>query len=211
MAVGDYKGGLHLWNVADGKARAVLKGQTREVRFLAFSADGKSIVSVAGGSKPGADAEPVEVWVWKTDTGQRAACIDWPKGHVCCVALSPDGRILAVGGSEESPRRRFTGILQLWNVDTGKKLHSHRGRAERYASLAFSQDGKTLAAGQGTVGTPAGCDVELWDVATGQQHASLHGHTRDVDFVAFSPDGNTLVAGDQEGAVKTWEAEPELR
>ena len=56
--------------------------------------------------------------------------------------------------------------------------------------MAFSPDGKTLAAGA------ADGTVRLWDMATRQPIGNpLNGHGGAVNSVAFSPDGKTLAAG----------------
>ena len=62
-------------------------------------------------------------------------------------------------------------------------------------SVAFSPDGKTLAAGYGGVGGGGG--VVLWDAAGRKRLAEdpLPVKEGDVQSVAFSPDGKTLAAG----------------
>ncbi len=55
-------------------------------------------------------------------------------------------------------------------------------------SIAFSPDGKTLAAGSDD-GT-----VRLWDVAVGDELSRFEGHSSGVRAVAFSPDGKTLAS-----------------
>ena len=62
-------------------------------------------------------------------------------------------------------------------------------------SVAFSPDGKTLAAGYGVVGGVGG--VVLWDAAARKRLADepLAVKEGDVSSVAFSPDGKTLAAG----------------
>ena len=73
--------------------------------------------------------------------------------------------------------------------------------------MAFSPDGKTLAAGYGGVG---GGGVVLWDVAARER---LHGRAArreegDVTSVAFSPDGKILAAGYDvggDGGVVLWD------
>ena len=63
--------------------------------------------------------------------------------------------------------------------------------------MAFSPDGRTLAAANGDI-------VQLWDVATGQATATLFGHTEHVWSVAFSPDGRTLASGSMDKTVRLW-------
>ena len=62
-------------------------------------------------------------------------------------------------------------------------------------SVAFSPDGKTLAAGYGVGGVGGG--VVLWDAAARKRLADdpLPVKEGDVSSVAFSPDGKTLAAG----------------
>ena len=75
-------------------------------------------------------------------------------------------------------------------------------------SIAFSPDGRTLAAGYGHAGYEAGVShVRLWDVDTGEDLGKLPGITDLPGFIsndgvneavgalAFSPDGRYVVAG----------------
>jgi WD40 repeat protein len=71
--------------------------------------------------------------------------------------------------------------------------------AGRFAAVAFSPDGKTLAAGswEGT--------VTLWDVNSGRERTTLKAHEEVACSVAFSPDGKRLVTGGWDDAVKLWD------
>src|SRR5262249_39069161 len=105
----------------------------------------------------------------------------------------------------------------LWDVKSSKRratLQSFNpeGREEDIhgaLSVAFSPDGKTLAAG-----TSGG--LKLWDVTSGKQVAARKGPPG--WSVAFSPDGKTLATAEsnrgtarnasQEGAIRLWELVP---
>jgi RNA polymerase sigma factor (sigma-70 family) len=103
-------------------------------------------------------------------------------GEIHAVALSPDGKILAVGDKSCQ--------LKLWNVDARKEMAVLAQRAdgpEWILCLAFSPDGKILASG--------GVDrhVTLWDVAKKEWKVTLN-VAADVYAVAFSPDGKFLAS-----------------
>ncbi|HVE70669.1 MAG TPA: tetratricopeptide repeat protein [Thermoanaerobaculia bacterium] len=67
-------------------------------------------------------------------------------------------------------------------------------------TLAFSPDGRFLAAGSGD-------DVLLRDFATSQPLAHLRGHSHWVKVCAFSHDGSLLAAGDYSGNLYVWDAQ----
>ena len=64
--------------------------------------------------------------------------------------------------------------------------------------MAFSADGKTLAAGQGDG------NVKLWDTGTWQERATLQGHKDLIFCVTFAPDGGTLASTSKDGTVRLW-------
>jgi WD40 repeat protein len=78
--------------------------------------------------------------------------------------------------------------------------------------LAFSPDGKLLAAAVGNYGGVDG-EVWVWDAATGQPVFNLRGHSECVWKVAFSPDGKRLASASGKfdritetlGDVKIWD------
>ncbi|MGA5821499.1 hypothetical protein ACPC54_26955 [Kitasatospora sp. NPDC094028] len=109
------------------------------------------------------------------------------------LAFSPNGQVLASGGSD--------GHVRLWNVATGQQIGADlTGHAKDVLSLAFSPDGKEVAGG-GADGT-----VFLWDVSTGQRHGqAMAGHTHSVFTLAFSPDGKTLASGGGDGGILLWD------
>ena len=93
------------------------------------------------------------------------------------VACSIDGKHIASGGAD--------GMVRLWDSATGQLLQERHSSSGMVLCVAFSPDGKRLAAGgQAT--------VDIWNVADGSALQSFAAHADYVTSVAFSPDGKTL-------------------
>src|SRR5262245_43605990 len=68
-----------------------------------------------------------------------------------------------------------------------------QGHGEQVFSVAFSPDGKMVAAGCGDG------RIELWEVASHKRRAMLRGHTEEVTSLVFSGDGKLLASRGAEG------------
>ncbi len=105
-------------------------------------------------------------------------------------AVSPDGRHFACA--------RDTNWADIFDANTGTKRHSCRcADGDMILSLAFSPDGKTLAAGAQHTNV-----VRTWDVATGDPLPTMTANTAGVRSVAFSLDGKWLACGGDDGQVR---------
>ena len=110
-------------------------------------------------------------------------------------ADAPLAMLLSLQAYERAPTLQARSAL----IQAAQQPLSHLLQSGSPAySVAFSPDGRTLAAGyvNGQIG--------LWNVATGRRTSSLaDGST--VDKVVFSPDGHTLAAGDVNGRIALWD------
>lgn len=111
------------------------------------------------------------------------------------LAFAPGGNTLAVGGSRE---------VLLWDLNRpaltrrlGPDLFSNTVHA-----VAFSRDGRTLAAGDGLPGRFGA--VSLFDVESGRLKARFAEPTAEIFALAFSPDDRLLAAGGGDGQVHVW-------
>ncbi|PLZ69949.1 NB-ARC domain-containing protein, partial [Fischerella thermalis] len=110
----------------------------------------------------------------------------------------------------------FTGYdfshLSIWQADL-RKVNLHHVNFQNadltksvfsetfggIMSVAFSPDGKLLAAGD------SNGEIHLWQVADGKQLLILRGHANWVVSLAFSPDSRTLASGSSDCTVKLWD------
>jgi Tol biopolymer transport system component len=178
---------VSFWDLASGRERQLIetKGFGTSV---ALSPDGETLAFCEFRDTPvrlfdirsGKETRAVEI---ATDGGRRV---------LNCLAFAPDGKHLVAAGSSVFWCDPSSGrVIRRVNHDFG--VHS----------IAFSPDGKTVAAGS------RDASVELYDAATGKRVTALKGHgTRGVlgvFAVAFSPDGRTVASAGEDGTVRLWE------
>ena len=108
-------------------------------------------------------------------------------GDLQVVAVSPDGKWMATGGS---------GGAFVWDYQTGTLLRRLEAHQTRVNALRFSPSGMLLTGGGDAV-------IRAWDLESGTELRSFVGHIGQIFDLAFAPDGQSFVSvGDS--TVRVW-------
>src|SRR6266850_2327626 len=177
-------GGVKLWDVATGKALRTLPG---DARALSFSPDQKTL----------AGSDRTEIKLWNISTGQELQTVAGSQLGVDSVAFNADGKLLAVGNSDNT--------VVLWDSDKRQQARVLRGHVSAIADVAVSGDDKVLASAlaAGIAGITRNDPVKIWDPVTGQLVRSLI--TRhDGHSIGLSRDGTKLISGSHGNWVSLW-------
>jgi WD40 repeat protein len=182
---------LALWDVDTWKERPDLPGHRRAVHFLAFSDDGKTLVSGNESAWP-RWACPKEAITWDTTTWREASRSYDVKDDQ--VLRSRDHRLGVIGG----PGRQLFFAQQ----PGGKRLRKLDVSAADGHSLGgfFSPSGRTAVLVLARPGERKDHVLVLVDVATGKRRGSLPLEARRV-FLAFAPDEGTLAWVDTQAVI----------
>jgi len=171
-----------------GKTLFTLRGHTVGVLSIAISPDGKLLASAA--TTP---AAPGEVKLWDLRTGKEVRTL--PTGSVRTLAFSPDGTQLA--GGAERPFR-----VVVWDVGSSKELRTLGGFYQPISAVAYSADGRWLAASGGSKKEGI---IKLWDAADAEEREPIRTRTGRIGSIAFSPDGQRLVAASWDHTLKLFD------
>lgn len=175
--------------VASDVSSLTLQGHTGKIYDIAFSPNGKMLVSGSGD-------ETVRLWNPMTGKLMQTYSGSWWSGHtslVHAVSYSPDGSTFASASWDKT--------IKLWDVQTGQRLQALSEYPHVSTSIAFSPDGKLIASGGSSR------RIKIWDVQTGQRLRLLLGHSRLIHTIAFSPDGQILASGSSDQTVRLWHVE----
>lgn len=189
LLVGTSQYGVELWDLSSGDVRSLGGGMVSDA---VFAPDGKTLII------PSLEAI-ADLWDVTAENampeplaGEGSAASTYMP--VDAVAITPDGRTLAVGFAD--------GKIQLWDFANRDLLGTLSGHAGDIAALAFVPSGRVLASGSGD------STVRLWDVSTLRELTVLEGHTFSpgygVESLAFSSDGAVLASGGSDGVVNLW-------
>jgi RNA polymerase sigma factor (sigma-70 family) len=178
-----------VFDVNTGRLLKKLAGHTAEVWGAALTADGKTAVTGAWDQS---------IRVWDVDAGKETRQFKDVSGHVRCLALSPNGKLVAAG---HFAQLNGPGTVRLWDMDTGKEIKALEGNAQEVSSVGFSSDSKTIVS--------SGFDktIRLWDVKTGKELKCLKGHSQRVEYATFTPDDKRVVScgNDLDMTLRLWD------
>lgn len=177
-------------SVPIGTTLSVYRGHTAAVYTVAWSPDGKQIVS---GGRDGLAK------LWDAATGANLLTY---RGHaplaVNAVAWSPHGTFIASAGSDAT--------VQVWDAKTGKVFMTYRGHTDYVATLAWSPDASRIVSAGGDPYSNGDHTINIWDVSTGKLLLIYTGHTKEVQSVAWSPDGTRIASASADTTVQVWNA-----
>jgi WD domain, G-beta repeat len=116
------------------------------------------------------------------------------EGTLWSVALSPDGKLLACGGSLKK--------IHLWDARSGEHLRAFGNHPDNVWALAFSPDGRMLCSGGRSDLT-----LRVWNPARGEELTPFLGHRGGITRIKFFPDGQRLImsGGSWDPTVRVWD------
>jgi RNA polymerase sigma factor (sigma-70 family) len=198
-------GTARLWDPVTGRETKCFRREPNPIpghgyvsfQGVAISPDGRRLIAVENNGT---------AYVWDLASGKELQGLKARSGFG--LALSPDGKTLAVGEGADKAQQQFA----LWDLTTGKQMREVGATRRPVSALAFSPDGKVVAAGDCT---PVGmvrpgvdscaCTIRLWDAATGRKRLEFKGHSGGVTAVAFARDGLTLVSTSHDATLRIWD------
>lgn len=179
------------WRYLQGRtdlSRLILRGHNGFVPDVAFSPHGDRIVS---GGWDGT------VRVWNVETGKAIHVFELPD-RVLCLDVRGNGEAIAVGLRDST--------VQILDSESGDQIAQLEEPPTQVNCVAFSPDGRYLAAGSGTTwDQEAGGvgHVHVWDLDQ-KTFVQSWQHGLQVTVLAWHPDGERVASAGK--VVKLWNA-----
>uniref|UniRef100_A0A8C8XU31 Superkiller complex protein 8 n=1 Tax=Panthera leo TaxID=9689 RepID=A0A8C8XU31_PANLE len=202
LATGTHVGKVNIFGVESGKKEYSLDTRGKFILSIAYVRKPCSLLGLPLFAVCASGLWPCwgQAAVWRAwgvaSRGFADVCWPWPNNTEsqvlsACSPQSPDGKYLASGAID--------GIINIFDIATGKLLHTLEGHAMPIRSLTFSPDSQLLvtASDDGY--------IKIYDVQHANLAGTLSGHASWVLNVAFCPDDTHFVSSSSDKSVKVWD------
>ena len=222
---------VRIWKTTTGELEDELEGHTNLVRSVAFSHNGRFIVS---------GASDKTIRIWNTGTCEATYMLTGHETAVMSVAISRNDKFVVSGSGDRTVR--------MWDTATGRLLRELKGHGDGVESVAVSPDCQHVAsvsrAGELWIWTKDGviehkleclamtcpynlafsndshqilCNINRTEWTTTGHRLSLLDTNNDPDdmgwtiSVSYSPDDCEIVCGMEDGSVVIWNRDTNKR
>jgi len=176
---------IHVYNLTDRSPIGELAFPEGVPFTLRFSRDGATLLAAGGrGTQSG------KVVLFDVRTGARRATLGEEMDIVLAADLSPDGKLVALGGPSK--------VLKVYSVADGRLVYQIAKHTDWITAIEFSPDGKHLASADRAGG------IFLWEAGSGGTAGVLAEHKDMVTALSWRGDSQLLASSSEDGQIIVW-------
>lgn len=194
-------GSLYSYNVPD-KSITIYETKTGKIinkvsygvgKAAAMTPDGKTVVTFDKTIRNSTMQSGIPMFISDSRTKAFPVKLSGHKGEPTAVVISPDGRFIASGATDNS--------IRIWDSKTGALLQTLVWHLGPISVLAFTQDSAKLVSGS------KDNSLAIWRIKDGIRLRELWGHIDEINDLTISNDGRHLISWSYDGELRLWDLE----
>ncbi|MHC4496198.1 MAG: WD40 domain-containing protein, partial [Planctomycetota bacterium] len=197
LIAGTINGKVLVWDVksdSDEPATA-FDAHAGSVNALAWHSQSQNLITTGDDGK---------IQIWEPRSGKLTRSIEGYPAPIICLALSPEGNVLAAGSEN--------GIIRLWDAANNWTSVFLRGEPNdfetgktKFTAITWSPDGTFLASGDSM------CKIRIWDLKSRRPLRSFSAQCGSISSLAWSADGRMLICGGADGTAWVWDVKNDFQ
>lgn len=189
-------GTIRIWKLTNKSRMRVYRGHMGEVQALSVTPDARCFVS-------GSEDKTLRMWRLGIQQSKHGYKVSIAPTGTMYMSISPTGQAIS-GGS--GVVYRYDNALEIWDIESGRRIHALRGVDAELTGVAFTPDGHSA------ISVSSDDVLRVWSVKNGKlirkcQIGDKDDYFADEHFarcIAVTPDSQYAVCGYGSGDMKVW-------